>query len=78
MSSPEASRKPSLKSGEIENFPQPKWKKDASGAPKEKLLIIDGYNLIYAWPKLKELSEVNMDSAREELIDRDTTIGQYW
>lgn len=67
-----ASRRPAPKSGEIENFPQPKWRKDGggpAGAQKEKLLLIDGYNLIYAWPKLKDLADTNMDSAREELID---------
>jgi small GTP-binding protein len=31
--------------------------------------IIDGYNLLFAWEKLKELSEINMDSAREALIE---------
>lgn len=32
-------------------------------------IFIDGYNLIHAWPELKELSEVDYGSARDRLID---------
>ncbi len=32
-------------------------------------LLIDGYNIIFAWPELKELAETNMDSARTKLQD---------
>lgn len=32
-------------------------------------LLVDGYNIIYAWPDLKELAEVNLDSARAKLQD---------
>lgn len=33
-----------------------------------KLLIVDGYNVIFAWDKLKELANINMDSAKDALI----------
>jgi len=36
---------------------------------KDECLLIDGYNIIYAWPELKELSDVNMDAARLQLLD---------
>ncbi len=36
---------------------------------KEKYLLVDGYNIIFAWPELQELSKVNIDSARDALID---------
>ena len=36
---------------------------------KEKYLLVDGYNVIYAWEELKELSEQNMDGARGRLLD---------
>ena len=36
---------------------------------KEEFLLVDGYNIIFAWKKLKELAEINMDSARQALID---------
>jgi predicted RNA-binding protein with PIN domain len=31
--------------------------------------IIDGYNVIYSWDTLKELSEFNLEKARQTLID---------
>lgn len=36
---------------------------------KEEYLLVDGYNIIYAWPELKELAEENLDSARMKLLD---------
>ena len=35
----------------------------------EELLIVDGYNIIFAIPELKELSKVNIDSAKDALKD---------
>lgn len=35
----------------------------------EELLIVDGYNIIFALPALKELSKVNIDSAKDALKD---------
>ena len=35
----------------------------------EELLIVDGYNIIFALPELKELSKVNIDSAKDALKD---------
>lgn len=31
-------------------------------------LIVDGYNIIYAWPELEKLIESGMDHARSKLI----------
>jgi len=36
---------------------------------KEKYLLVDGYNIIYAFPELKELAEQNVDAARGKLLD---------
>lgn len=37
---------------------------------KEKYLLVDGYNVIYAWPELKELADSgNMEGARMKLLD---------
>lgn len=36
---------------------------------KEEYLLVDGYNIIYAWPELKRLADENIDSARMELLD---------
>ena len=37
--------------------------------PGEEYLIVDGYNIIFAWEDLKELSRINIDSARDALKD---------
>ena len=42
------------------------------GRPKEaraEYLLVDGYNIIFAWPHLKELAEDNMEGARSRLLD---------
>lgn len=36
---------------------------------QEEYLLVDGYNVIFAWEELKELAEVNVDSARGKLLD---------
>ncbi len=35
---------------------------------KEKVYIIDGYNVIFAWEDLKELSKLNIESAKDKLV----------
>ena len=37
--------------------------------PKDEYLLVDGYNIIFAWEELKTLAEVNIDSARGKLQD---------
>lgn len=36
---------------------------------REPYLLVDGYNIIYAWDDLKELAQVNLDGARGKLLD---------
>lgn len=36
---------------------------------KEEYLLVDGYNIIFAWEELRELSKYNIDSARGRLLD---------
>ena len=36
---------------------------------KQEYLLVDGYNIIFAWDELKELSEVSIDGARGRLLD---------
>lgn len=38
-------------------------------APVEEYLLVDGYNIIFAWEELKRLSEVSLDAARMKLMD---------
>ena len=35
----------------------------------EDYLLVDGYNIIFAWPELKSLAETNLESARIRLQD---------
>ena len=37
--------------------------------PPEEYLLVDGYNIIYAWPELHELAETTIDGARQRLMD---------
>ena len=36
---------------------------------QKEYLLVDGYNIIFAWDELKKLAKVNIDSARDKLID---------
>ncbi len=36
---------------------------------QEEYLLVDGYNIIFAWEDLRELAKVNIDSARDKLMD---------
>ncbi len=39
-------------------------------------LIVDGYNVIHAWPSLKQLtSEASLEAARDSLIERVAVLG---
>ncbi len=37
--------------------------------PSEECLLVDGYNIIFAWDELKDLANVNLDGARGALQD---------
>ena len=48
----------------------------ASAAPagsgaviREEILLVDGYNIIFAWEELKKLSQENLEAARQQLMD---------
>lgn len=48
------------------------YKAPRSAAPveyRETYLLVDGYNVIHAWPELKELAESDLDTARVRLLD---------
>ncbi|MGB4481655.1 MAG: NYN domain-containing protein, partial [Caldicoprobacterales bacterium] len=36
---------------------------------KEEYLLVDGYNIIFAWSDLKEIAQENMDAARIKLLE---------
>lgn len=37
--------------------------------PQKKYLVVDGYNIIFAWDELNELAAINIDGARGRLLD---------
>lgn len=39
------------------------------GGSAKEYLLVDGYNIIFAWEELRRLAEHNMDSARDKLMD---------
>ncbi len=46
--------------------PRTKRKSDSKG---KEYLLVDGYNIIFAWEDLKELSQINIEAARNKLMD---------
>ncbi|MBQ9014721.1 MAG: TetM/TetW/TetO/TetS family tetracycline resistance ribosomal protection protein [Firmicutes bacterium] len=37
--------------------------------PLPEILLVDGYNIIFAWEELRELSKISIDAARQALIE---------
>lgn len=37
--------------------------------PEEEYLLVDGYNILYAWEDMRELMQVTLDGARHRLMD---------
>ena len=46
------------------NYKSPSYKKD-----QEEYLLVDGYNILFSWPELKELAEVDVRAAQTKLMD---------
>ena len=42
---------------------------EAGNQPPEEYLLVDGYNIIFAWPELRDLSRDNLEAARGKLMD---------
>src|SRR5712692_8438126 len=47
----------------------------AGGRVKMERLVVDGYNVIHAWPTLKRLLGVSLEAARDKLIERLSVYG---
>ena len=45
-------------------------KRVRSSIGKDDYLLVDGYNIIFAWQEVKELADINIDSARDKLIEK--------
>ena len=55
--------------GRTKNNAEPVTKVYKGTPKKEAYLLVDGYNIIYAWKELKELAAISLDSARGKLQD---------
>lgn len=44
-------------------------KRDGGKEQEKQYLLVDGYNIIFAWDFLKELAQVNLEAARNKLMD---------
>ena len=51
------------------NGPGSRVKSPLNNAAAEEILVIDGYNIIFAWEDLKEMSKLSLENARDMLID---------
>lgn len=46
-----------------------KLPKQKTQIPQKRMIIIDGYNVIYSWDSLKKLAQHNLEDARDALMD---------
>ena len=58
------------KTNSTENYYTPEEKKRKKKEERmTEYLLVDGYNIIHAWEDLKELSQINIEAARNKLMD---------
>ena len=66
----ESKRKLSYDSGPRQVVYDPgKYGRAKKEEPVEEYLLVDGYNILYAWDELRELMTVTLDGARHRLMD---------
>jgi len=51
----------------VRSLGRPGYEKNAES--REEYLLVDGYNIIYAWEELRELAQTTIDGARHRLMD---------
>jgi len=49
--------------------PQKKYNKAKPAIQGDEYLLVDGYNIIFAWDELKEIAKNSLENARDRLID---------
>ncbi|MGN1024112.1 MAG: NYN domain-containing protein [Lachnospiraceae bacterium] len=72
LKNPENERLDLLEPQEEEKGPgDPKYaaKKEEKRRPLAEYLLVDGYNIIYAWSELRDLAATDIKAARDKLID---------
>lgn len=53
----------------IQGKPEERWKPAKKPVFQEEYLLVDGYNIIFAWDELKELAKDNLEGARGKLME---------
>ena len=53
----------------LDSYPESRIKLIQNLQPVQEYLLVDGYNIIFAWEELNALSKVDLDAARESLIN---------
>ena len=53
----------------LDQYPEQRIKMIQDLQPVQEYLLVDGYNIIFAWEDLKRLARTDLESAREALID---------
>lgn len=51
--------------------------KHTSFTPKRRIYLIDGYNLLYSWPVLKDIAPLDLELARERMVDLLSSYSSY-
>ncbi len=62
-------RAPARRPVTLDNYPEQRIKMLQDLQPVQEYLLVDGYNIIFAWEDLKRLAQEDLESAREALID---------
>ncbi|MFI3171055.1 MAG: translation factor GTPase family protein [Eubacteriales bacterium] len=65
----EKSRYKKTKSVSAGNYVSAGTYKSKTAVKKEQYLLVDGYNIVFAWEDLKELAQTNIEGARGKLLD---------
>lgn len=53
-----------------ESHREPVYHEIRNPEQREEYLLVDGYNIVFAWPELASLAQDNMDGARMKLLDQ--------
>lgn len=61
--------RPGYRKKVAQNYQAPVRRTYSKPEHKEEYLLVDGYNVIYAWEELKELAAVDINGARGSLMD---------
>lgn len=56
----------------------PKVQSGYNKADAEEVLLIDGYNMIFAWKELSDMANLSLESARNLLIETLCSYQSYW